>query len=179
MNDTIKPSIESFTTEKYRIEPARTEHLASLPAIEKSAAVLFPRELFPERLIYSVLPVEIYREAMALGRLWVAVEIDSNEPVGFALLRDEQGEALLEEVDVLPEHGRQGLGRKLVEAAISGTKGSGAGFLYLTTFRSVPWNAPFYQSLGFIIVPVKGLPTPIRRILDEEQAKGLIDRVGM
>lgn len=163
----------------YRIEPARTEHLTSLQVIEKSAAALFPRKLFPERLLDSILPMEIYAEAQELGRPWVAVEEESGKPVGFALLRDEKGDALLEEVDVLPEHGRQGLGRKLIEAAISWASGFGRGALYLTTFRSVPWNAPFYQSLGFAIVQDEELPEAIRQILSEERKKGLLDRVGM
>src|SRR4029079_7779158 len=90
--------------------------------------------------------------AARAGRLWVALENDT--AVGFA-----HGEVLepraahLEELDVLPAHGRRGLGARLVQHACSWAARNGFDSVTLTTFREVPWNMPFYTRLGFEIVP--------------------------
>ena len=58
----------------------------------------------------------------------------------------------LEELDVLPGHGRQGIGTRLVRALCDGARGRGIAAVTLCTFRDVPWNAPFYERLGFRIL---------------------------
>ena len=48
----------------------------------------------------------------------------------------------------------------------------------LTTFRAVPWNGPYYRSLGFTVVaPAPG--THLFQALAEESARGLPDRCAM
>jgi hypothetical protein len=42
----------------------------------------------------------------------------------------------------------------------------------LTTFRHLPWNAPFYQKVGFRILEKANLDEQLAEILEEE-AKGL------
>ncbi|CAN5195469.1 hypothetical protein BH09ACT1_BH09ACT1_10950 [soil metagenome] len=48
------------------------------------------------------------------------------------------------------DHGRQGLGRALVETAKSEAAARGFTELSLRTYAEVPWNAPFYRTCGFI-----------------------------
>lgn len=69
--------------------------------------------------------------------------------VGFVCLAMVDGAAHVDQVSVLPEHGRQGIGRALLEAAIGWAAAAGHAELTLTTFRDVPWNVPFYRTLGF------------------------------
>lgn len=69
--------------------------------------------------------------------------------VGFAQVLETHGIAHLEQVSVLPEHGRKGHGRMLVAAAKAEASRRGYRKLTLRTYRDVPWNAPFYASCGF------------------------------
>jgi GrpB-like predicted nucleotidyltransferase (UPF0157 family) len=70
--------------------------------------------------------------------------------VGFALVEHEEGEEpLLDELDVLRSHGQRGIGRLLVYTVKRWAQDSGHRGVTLTTFREIPWNAPFYESCGF------------------------------
>lgn len=55
----------------------------------------------------------------------------------------------IDEVDVLRAFQSQGIGRALLGAAADWARTKGLQTLSLTTFRDVPWNAPFYASFGF------------------------------
>jgi len=43
----------------------------------------------------------------------------------------------------------------------------------LTTFRDVPWNMPFYERLGFEVVPTPALSPALRAVVDDETRRGL------
>lgn len=45
--------------------------------------------------------------------------------------------------------------------------------LTLTTYANVPWNAPYYERLGFRIMTVDQITEGLRRIREHEQARGL------
>ena len=96
------------------------------------------------------------------------------EVVGFAhvVLLDDGHEtrAHLEQVSVLPEHGRRGTGARLVRAAAEEARWDGFGELSLCTYRDVPWNAPFYARLGFEVVQPVGVLAELRA---REQERGL------
>ena len=64
-----------------------------------------------------------FADALRDGLLWVAEA--AGTIVGFALLRFVGGLPHLDEIDVLPEHGRQGIGSRLLEAVSAWTKDAG------------------------------------------------------
>lgn len=70
-------------------------------------------------------------------------------PVGFVHVLEIEGHAHLEQLSVLPEHARRGIGRRLVKAAVAETRRRGHRRITLRTYADVPWNAPFYASCGF------------------------------
>jgi ribosomal protein S18 acetylase RimI-like enzyme len=76
---------------------------------------------------------------------------DAAGPVGFVQVIEVDGWAHLEQVSVLPEFGRRGIGRRLVDAAAEAARERGYRELTLRTFVEVPWNAPFYLSCGFVV----------------------------
>lgn len=96
------------------------------------------------------------------------------EVVGFAhvvLLEDGHDvRAHLEQVSVLPGHGRQGIGTRLVHAAAEEARWDGFDRLSLCTYRDLPWNAPFYARIGFEVVEPSGVLGELR---DRERALGL------
>lgn len=79
----------------------------------------------------------------------LVVLVAGNPPVGFARITELDGNAHLDELDVLPGSMRRGLGTRLVEAACDWARGSGYQRITLTTFADVAWNGPFYRKLGF------------------------------
>lgn len=70
---------------------------------------------------------------------------------GFVHVLELEGHAHLEQLSVSPEHARRGYGRKLVEAAMAYARDRGHDRMSLRTFADVPWNAPFYERLGFAV----------------------------
>lgn len=159
--------------------PARPEHLADIQDIERAAAARFPPDILPPALADGVIPVPKLRKASKRGELWIAATVPEGLPVGFAMMGDAGGHAMLLEVDVVPEHGRRGLGKRLVERTVAAAEERGRAELYLTTFRSVPWNAPFYARIGFAVVAEALLPDAVLAVLAAERAAGLADRVCM
>ena len=86
-----------------------------------------------------------YRQA---GRAWVAVD-DHDEPVGFVVADVIDGAAHIEQVSVHPAHARQRIGAMLLDHVADWAARQGLAALTLITFRGVPWNAPYYERLGF------------------------------
>ena len=162
----------------YLIALARPEHLAALPRIENAAAECFPAGMIPDQVKNFVLTLEDFENALAKNHLWTAVTLD-DQPVGFALVLVKDKSAMLAELDVDPEHQRQGLGRKLVQTVIDWAREEGYHSLTLTTFSNVPWNAPFYEKLGFRRLQETELTANITVALAREAELGLKDRVAM
>jgi len=105
-------------------------------------------------------------------RLRAAVVFAAGDPaVGFVSVELADGEAHIAQLSVLPELGRQGIGRSLLDEAIRWALGQGLTGVTLTTFRDVPWNAPFYRRAGFfeVVDPATGLAA----IREDEVEKGL------
>ena len=164
---------------RYRIVPAGPEHIGKLPGIELTAATMFPPGRIPESNYPNSVPHGVFVTAAREDRLLVAVETGSGEPVGFALNAFGCKYALLSELDVLPEHGRRGIGRELVRRVGEKVRVLGYTHLHLTTFSDFPWNAPFYATLGFETVPEDEMPELLQHILADERARGFINRVAM
>ncbi|MGH0028944.1 MAG: GNAT family N-acetyltransferase [Myxococcota bacterium] len=156
-----------------RVVRARPEHVACLPAIERAAGSRFREVEFLDDDVGEgdETSLEEFHEAQRAGQLWVALCDDA--VVGFALAHRHGDRAHLEEVDVHPDHGRRGLGARLVRAVCDWARGAGFAELTLTTFREVPWNAPFYRGQGFEEIPDAELPTELREIVEEEALRGL------
>jgi GNAT superfamily N-acetyltransferase len=155
----------------YSIVRARPEHLGEIPNIELAAARLL-RGHAPEHVLRETTSDAVLQSALRQGHLWVA--LSGNTPVGFAHVEAiDTGTAHLEEIDVLPEHGRRGLGTRLVTEVCGWAASAGYDAVTLTTFSDVPWNRPFYERLGFRVVPDADLPAALRVIADDERRRGL------
>jgi GNAT superfamily N-acetyltransferase len=104
--------------------------------------------------------------------VWVAVDTD-DAPVAYALAVVIDGGAHVEQVSVHPDHARQGLGAQLIDEIASWAAVRGLPALTLTTFVDVPWNAPYYERLGFRPLPDTDLTPGLSRIRDDEARHGL------
>jgi 4-diphosphocytidyl-2-C-methyl-D-erythritol kinase len=144
-------SINSATP--YRIEPARRVHIEAICAIERIAVQAFSDH--PVWPFYQAMdiPPEVLAYAIRRGFVWVAL-VDDDTPVGFVWLDTEHGGDVIgiAELDVLPEHGRRGIGSALLEHACEWAAANGYRRMDLGTLIDVPWNAPFYTRHGFAVV---------------------------
>ncbi|HEX7442570.1 MAG TPA: GNAT family N-acetyltransferase [Acidimicrobiales bacterium] len=101
-----------------------------------------------------------------------SVVFASGDPaVGFVSVRPVDDGAHVDQLSVLPANGRRGIGRALLDRAVDWARDEGLAGVTLTTFRDVPWNAPFYRTVGFEVVahPAPGLGA----IRTHERAVGL------
>jgi GNAT superfamily N-acetyltransferase len=160
-----------FMTDRYSIARAEPQHLDSLNQIELAAATLL-KDHAPRAVLQETTPLTVLTEAMRRGHLWVALE--GPTPVGFAHIEMLAPDLPhLEEIDVLPAHGRQGLGTRLVRTVCDWATASGYRQMTLTTFRAVAWNMPWYARLGFVELAPDTWPREVRRQVDSETARGL------
>lgn len=162
---------EARVASDYHVVLARPRDLPLLPSIELAAARLLAGHA-PSSVLGETTSQFELRKARRAGRLWVALSGD--EPVGFAhVVVHEHGVAHLEEVDVHPDHGRRGLGRRLVQTVCAWATSHGFDAVTLTTFRDPPWNMPFYARLGFEPVAMHALSVALRSVIDDESRRGL------
>jgi GNAT superfamily N-acetyltransferase len=151
----------------FTVEPARESDLPALPAIELAANELFADTGLLPAVDDDFTDPEEFRAALVEGRLWVA-RTSSGKPVGFALVERLDGKPHLEEMDVNPSYGRRGIGRALLEAVFAWARHEGHPSVTLTTFRDIPWNAPFFARAGFrALAPDELSPTLTARVQDE------------
>ncbi|MBL1078771.1 GNAT family N-acetyltransferase [Nocardia sp. 2] len=155
-----------------RIRPATVTDLPTLQKIEIAAGEPF-RTLGMTEIAEDEPPaletLEVYQRA---GRARVAVD-DSDHPVAY-LLHDRADDTVhISQVSVHPEHARRGIGRALIEDLADRARAQGVAALSLTTFVEVPWNAPYYERLGFRPLDPAELTPDLLRVRTHEAEIGL------
>jgi ribosomal protein S18 acetylase RimI-like enzyme len=106
------------------------------------------------------------------GRAWVVTDA-ADKPVAYLLLDVVDGNAHIEQVSVDPTYARRGLGRALLDTAGVWADQHGLVALTLMTYVEVPWNAPYYRRLGFRVLADDRITSGLRRIREQEAARGL------
>lgn len=130
------------------IGPTRRDEIGALQEIERRAAALFHGTgLLPASGESSVADAAQHLTAIEAGLSFTARL--GRAPIGFAIGWPQPGSIYLAELAVDPDHGRRGAGRALVEHFCAAAWARGGACVTLSTFRDVPWNAPFYAKLGF------------------------------
>lgn len=152
--------------------PAAPTDVPTLREIEISAGDAF-RDIDMAAIAHDDPPTpESYLEAVELRHLWV-IDDDDSTPVAYLWAFELDGGLHIEQVSVAATHARRGLGRALIEHAAGLARERGAPCLTLTTFAQVPWNAPYYERIGFRTLDENELSPGLRAIRDAEAAHGL------
>ncbi|MHC8319044.1 GNAT family N-acetyltransferase [Pseudomonas sp. LB3P31] len=143
-----------------------------LPSIEMSAAQSF-RSVEGLTWLADSLPmsVELHSQLIAQSTCWVAVDAE-NQPLGFISAKRHGNDLHINELSVMQSMQGRGLGRKLIEEAKRYARSNALRFVTLTTFKSVPWNAPFYTRLGFQIKHASDLDQRLAAALSDEYKRG-------
>ena len=164
--------------DEYRLRLARPSEVGRLREIEDEAGERFNGlDIFDESLSSSFSLDEMYRLAK-LNQVWVACNSNDN-PVGMIVASIRGENAYIEELDVLLEHGRRGLGTRLIDQVCGWALAQGCTAIDLSTFRDVPWNGPFYRKLGFRELAESEWTADMPKIREIETKQGLKARVFM
>lgn len=161
------------------IRLARPEDAPLLPDVERSAAQAFVSQ--PDLAFIASSPtlsVEEHLSFILQQREWLAVDAQ-DRPLGFLCGQDCGAHWHIVELSVQQSAQGQGLGRRLIGEAAAWAREQGYAGLSLTTFTSVPWNAPFYARLGFKQLDRPQLSEFLQRQLATEASHGLPDRCAM
>jgi GNAT superfamily N-acetyltransferase len=162
------------------IRPARSNELSVVVDIDDDACTAYSdiglRVSFGDDHPLSVSERRRWQQALDEGRLLVACA-GAGEPVGFAAFGLVDGRPFLHQISVRRAHARRGVGRALLERVYAWSVRPGE--LWLTTYRHVPWNGPWYEREGFrevspdvagpelqaILEAERGLPDPDEHVL--------------
>ena len=162
----------------YIIRKTAISDIEHLPLVERSAGSAF-KSLPSLAWIAddSVMSAKEHEHMLAKGLSWIAQDPLSQTICGFINAEIIEGEFYVGEVSVSEDYQKKGIGSKLLKTALAQAKSLDISTATLTTFIDVPWNAPYYQRLGFVILTTDTLPQYLERKLQEEKLSGLpLDR---
>ena len=129
-----------------RIRPAELSDLPELALLEVEAGQLF-HTIDMSEVADHVPDQEALRRSQGRGLVWVAEQ--QGIIAGYIVAAVLDGNAHIQQVSVAPAHARQGVGRRLIAHLEDWGVRNDRPATTLTTFRDVPWNCPYYESLGY------------------------------
>jgi ribosomal protein S18 acetylase RimI-like enzyme len=138
-----------LTQNDFSIRRAKASDIAAMRQVERRAAQLYLSQGYDYCATGPVRDTEEHERILLSGVTFV-VEAGDSRLAGFAMFEPMDGEAHLVEIDVDPEFQRQGLARRLVDAGETWVRSMEFDAVTLTTYRDIPWNAPYYRRLGFV-----------------------------
>jgi predicted N-acetyltransferase YhbS len=168
----LRQLLQGLFTMSFVVRRARQSDAAALPAIERSAAELFRTDPTLAWLADTdVASAAQHRQAIDDAHVWVA-ENASAQLAGFIRAQDVGKQLHIEELSVSLAFQGQGVGRQLVLAAIEQARRQQMRAVTLTTFCDVPWNAPFYKRMGFVVIAPGEQEVHLRNALQKEIEHG-------
>jgi ribosomal protein S18 acetylase RimI-like enzyme len=155
----------------FTIRPAAEVDLPRLVEVEIEAGQVFRTVGMPE-VADSVPDISQLREAAAAERAWVT-EVGT-ELAGFITAELMDGNAHVAQVSVAPDYAGLRIGKAMIELVEAWGRSAGTPATTLTTFRSVPWNAPYYARLGYTVLADDEMgPELLRAVAYEASLPGL------
>ena len=119
----------------------------------------------------DVMTAEDHRPFAVQGLVWVAE--DAGRLIGFATCEAFEDDLHLWELAVRHEAQGKGAGRALIAAVVDEARIRRLPTVSLTTFRDIPWNAPFYGRCGFVVIPEAEFTPFLKLVREKEIAHGL------
>jgi predicted N-acetyltransferase YhbS len=147
---------------------ARPEEIQTIRALERASAQRFVGRM---DALAADEPGPATVLAARIGEGGLVVAMADGTVAGFVMFRPVETRAYVEQLDVLPAFEGRRIGAALLDAAAERARAAGLEGLSLSTFREVPWNAPYYRRLGF--VEVTALTPAMREIREEHIRRGL------
>jgi GNAT superfamily N-acetyltransferase len=154
------------------IRPARADEAPELQEIELSAGERFRQVGLDDVADAEPPSAEVLAAYARAGRSWVAVD-DGDRPVGFVVVDLVDGTAHVEQISVRTDRQGVGIGQSLLARVEGWAREKGMTALTLTTFTDVPWNRPWYEHLGFVVMDEAEIGPELRAVRDTETQHGL------
>ena len=149
---------------------ARPDELDMFVAIDDEASELFAKAGLKLELEkdHPFVVAEKLRWASAIeqGLAHVAVNCQ-DKPIGFATFSYLDAEPYLDQVAVLLDCMRRGVGTALLNHAILW---SGSRPLWLTTYSHLPWNKPYYEKHGFVMIKDADCGAGLCAVMQDQRA---------
>ena len=92
---------------------------------------------------------------------------------GFVMFEPQPMRIYVQELDVLSSHAGRRIGAALLEEVARIARDQQLTQLVLSTYRDVPWNAPYYRRLGFRDLALSELDAALLARRDAHIARGL------
>lgn len=154
-----------------RIRLASADDVPKVAPLERAAAEVFRTIGMDAIADDPPIAESILLQAVEDRRLWVAVEYGVLKAY---LLGDFLPRSLhIDQVTVHPDAARRGLGALMIESVSADPRSKQRGLLTLTSFANVPWNAPYYERIGFLDIAERDWPEGVAEKVATERAKGL------
>lgn len=116
--------------------------------------------------------LEIVKRKIDAQQIVVAAAADGG-CVGFVMFEPQPACFYVQELDVLSSHAGQRIGAALIEQVAQRARAQQITQLTLSTYREVPWNAPYYRRLGFRDIEEADLDAVLIARRDAHIARGL------
>lgn len=169
MSDSSSPSGRA---EGVTLRPALPGEIELLNDIDDDAVTLYEQhgpsiDLGPE---HAFVRAELARwsRSLELGRVFLAVD-RTGQGVGFAVLDVLDGEPYLDELAVRRAAMRRGIGGRLLARAADWARAAGGSALWLTTYDHLPFNRPYYERHGYVVMPEAACGPGILHHLEEQR----------
>ncbi|MCE9523757.1 MAG: GNAT family N-acetyltransferase [Alphaproteobacteria bacterium] len=156
----------------YTIERGHADQARALQMIERAAGSRFRGVGMAAIADAEPTPLAILEDRASQSRLLVAVDANATL-AGFLMWSAKDGRAYIEEVSVHPDHAGHRLAARMIDALDNDVR-SRLRHLSLTTFCDIPWNAPYYEILGFTELPF-ALAGPEHEVSWQQQAENGLD----
>ena len=150
---------------------AKPQDAQALPAIEEAAGQMFAG-IAGYTAVAANKPISAPRHRALIAKRHCLVAADGQRIAGFITCEPMRHELHIWELSVHPDYQRQGLGERLLRGVVIDAGNQGFSALTLTTFRDIPWNAPFYTRLGFVEVEDAESHPRLADLLDKEAKAG-------
>lgn len=155
----------------FTIREARNEDIPLLGPVERSAAQLFRTVNLDYLATGPTVPQTLLSAMARSNHLWVAVN-ETDQPIGFAAGEVLDGNFHIVEISVAQDSQGKGVGKALLAELMRQVKQEGFTAVTLTTYRSLPWNGPWYNRMGFSEVKVNEMGKEYAKIWDLETQHG-------
>lgn len=158
-----------------QLRDGRIEDMLRIQEIEQASSRRFARIGMAE--IAADAPTSSATLSARIGSRDLVVAADAKDiPIGFAMFSEVDACGYIEEMDVLPSHAGRRIGAALIDEIGRRSEARGLSALLLSTFRDVPWNAPYYRRLGFETIEDKAVSLAMARIRRDHMARGLDEK---
>lgn len=151
-----------------RIRAATPADIPRLAPIEEAADLIFADAGHPE--FHGAISDGEAAQAIDEGRITV-IDIDG-VVLGWVHLGRLDGELCVEQISVDPDQHGRGLGTRLMGHVQAQAREANEASITLDTQSDVPWNQPWYEQLGFVVVPEDEWSDAMVAVAERQTAAG-------